>query len=1112
MGVSSRKLSKDERKSYRDEQRLLQGSQPTRDRRAIPIQPGSIAKKHETFKPTNTIGVRPGTRVNQSSSVPSLPFSRPKPWELDSSTVIPDSDEEVTPPRKRLKQESPKIIDLEEDGPPLAVPETSDTNIIVERSPSRTPVQAQKSIPQIISKYGRIANSRRESPAPVTPKSKPWTGRRADAFSDSENEKPKKRSKHEQTHTTGIDLKDKSAARNNFRDLLRGRTVPAVVVEVPDPAMIRYYPKEIEKRVNRRSSRSDDRHIDDLRESPDELQGNKTVPDTWKEHSGLKREVSPSNIRHTRFTSTGDRKALQQPTEKKLKGKPSLITFDISVFRYLDFSAKPVCRLAYNTETFKFLVIPAGDDVVPSKTRSFDLLRAIKMDYSEVNCGKIRLSFPRLQKPGAEFADIEFPSDQERERFWRFLQKRSPSLKRYSRKREYMEDLFLGSEQSQKNIIMMDKQNSQKSRTTDTESEMNAPSVRPKRLKLSDNLRNGDQPPSNRSIEKLSHAHPSPSRVESSTPIPIKAYQIPTPFRKTRSFSRKQNVEIESEDETNTGASILDMPGKRWQNPLVYPATGKKKAEVGEHDLDRLRPHEFLNDNLIGLYIRFLEHHLERQHPDIASRIYFFNSYFFATLTNTSKGQKGINYQGVEKWTRSVDIFAFDYLVVPINENAHWYVAIICNLPTLLLPKVDNPKVDNRAGSESIGKDEMEMPKTPGAKETNLLDVPSVGGSKPDVDHSPSDATKENQVRESFTSMTLKDDSAEPHFSGDDKEVEHPEIEEWPDEDENQVSHLPYKKEATSLEEKAIEPITDSLKSSRVPEPEVTSKTSKAAKKRGKKGRNPGIRYNKRQPAIIVFDSLDCPRRPTIGILRDYLEEEAKTKRSLIIDSKGIVGLNAKQIPHQPNFSDCGLYLLAYLEKFVQDPDHFVRSVLRKEMNKNKDWPAMKPGLFRSRLRKFLCQLYEEQQALKDGKLGENQLLMADTKSLNILLASTPVAVEDSPATDEDRKESDVLKASPKPAAKHASLALPVTPTRSSPRCLRGEKRTPISKSQKTPKTPVASTVPSSSDIMLLSLSDTTSKQDKLDETEKPSEEIIQVPMTPPPREPSAAVSSSTFP
>lgn len=410
---------------------LTPHSRLTRDRRAIPIQPGSIAKKHETFKPTNTIGVRPGTRVNQSSSVPSLPFSRPKPWELDSSTVIPDSDEEFPPPRKRLKREVPEIIDLEENEQSLAVPETSYTKIMVERSPSRSPVQAQKNIPQIISKYGRTASPRRESPAPVTPKSKPWTGRRADAFSDSEDEKPKKRSKQKQTHAAGIDFKDKSTAHNRPHD----RTVPAVVVGVPDPAMIQYYPKETEKRVNCRSSRSDDRHIDDLRESPDELQGNKTVPDTWKEHNSLKREVSPSNIRHTRFTSTADQKATHQPTEKKSKGKPSLVTFDISVFRYGDFSAKPVSRLAYNAETQKFLVVPAGDDVGSSKARSFDILKAIKMDYSEVNCGKIRLSFPRSQKPGLEFANIEFPSDQERERFWRFLQRRSPSLKRHSRKR-----------------------------------------------------------------------------------------------------------------------------------------------------------------------------------------------------------------------------------------------------------------------------------------------------------------------------------------------------------------------------------------------------------------------------------------------------------------------------------------------------------------------------------------------------------------------------------------------------------------------------------------------------------------------------------------------------
>lgn len=497
---------------------------------------------------------------------------------------------------------------------------------------------------------------------------------------------------------------------------------------------------------------------------------------------------------------------------------------------------------------------------------------------------------------------------------------------------------------------------------------------------------------------------------------------------------------------------------------------------------------------------------MERQHPNVAKRVYFFNSYFFATLTNTSKGQKGINYQGVEKWTRSFDIFAFDYLVVPINENAHWYVAIICNLPTLLLPQVDN-----RSGSErSGGIEKSEMPKTPGPAEANPLNVLSkVGDSELDVGHSPSDAAKEGQVQESFTSMTLNDDSAEPNLSGEDKEAEPPEADEWPDEEENQVSYLTYKKKTKLLLEKALEPVKNALKPSRVTEPEVVSKTSKAARKRGKKGRNPVSRYNENQPAIIVFDSLDCPRRPTIGILKEYLEEEAKAKRSLTINSKEIVGMNAKQIPHQPNFSDCGLYLLAYLEKFVRDPDLFVRSVLRREMNRSKDWPAMRPGLFRSRLRKFLFELYDEQQALKDGKL-ENQPLMADVKSLNILLDNTPVE-DNSTTNDDDRKESGISKASPEPAgAKHSISDQPVTPTRSSPRSTRKDKGSLISSPLNTSKTPVATALPSSSNSMLLSLSNTTSQQDKSDETEKPSDETIQVPMTPPPINQSAVDAGST--
>ena len=32
----------------------------------------------------------------------------------------------------------------------------------------------------------------------------------------------------------------------------------------------------------------------------------------------------------------------------------------------------------------------------------------------------------------------------------------------------------------------------------------------------------------------------------------------------------------------------------------------------------------------------------------------------------------------MEKWTKNVNIFEKDFLIVPINKNSHWYLAIIC--------------------------------------------------------------------------------------------------------------------------------------------------------------------------------------------------------------------------------------------------------------------------------------------------------------------------------------------------------------------------------------------------------------------------------------------------
>jgi Ulp1 family protease len=36
-------------------------------------------------------------------------------------------------------------------------------------------------------------------------------------------------------------------------------------------------------------------------------------------------------------------------------------------------------------------------------------------------------------------------------------------------------------------------------------------------------------------------------------------------------------------------------------------------------------------------------------------------------------------YQKVCKWTKNVDVFAMDYLLIPIHDAAHWSLAIICH-------------------------------------------------------------------------------------------------------------------------------------------------------------------------------------------------------------------------------------------------------------------------------------------------------------------------------------------------------------------------------------------------------------------------------------------------
>ena len=104
-------------------------------------------------------------------------------------------------------------------------------------------------------------------------------------------------------------------------------------------------------------------------------------------------------------------------------------------------------------------------------------------------------------------------------------------------------------------------------------------------------------------------------------------------------------------------------------------------AQVEAHDLRKLQPGQWLNDEVINFYgtlvmqrARDAEAKRAKGAPaDAFWRVHFFSSFFWHNLTTRG-------YAGVRRWSRRVDIFAQDLVLLPINlGQTHWVCAVINN-------------------------------------------------------------------------------------------------------------------------------------------------------------------------------------------------------------------------------------------------------------------------------------------------------------------------------------------------------------------------------------------------------------------------------------------------
>ncbi|KAL1989293.1 hypothetical protein VTN96DRAFT_55 [Rasamsonia emersonii] len=769
------------------------------------------------------------------------------------------------------------------------------------------------------------------------------------------------------------------------------------------------------------------RRTSDMRESPDELQGEATVqpaPSSLsvnyrRDHTSESRSsdrsekdarkgtqrISPSDIKPTTFTSSRQSEGKKQRKLRKVtSGKSHVRLFEASLFRF-----GSVERVASEKQAFDVGFDSSNETIGLAAVSETEVDKGATIPVRKVALAlqgmdgsrKVRLKLSKTEGAFDETVDIEFQSEKDKLDLCNLLETKGVKI----RKKEsgWMDKIFENSRKAEPRQINRCKRPSPEA-SPDSVSEPKVEHV--KRPKLSASLQGDDdvvttqpagaakqQPrrlPDSSSRDQASsispaadtHSHPAAKEDDSGTPVSVKKFTSPSSegreTRETRSKARRGLVSLISDDGASSPKSKSNDSLPKWSRPLVYPREGKKKAEVDRHDFERLRDGEFLNDNLIGFYLRFLEDHLERNNPEVSKRTYFFNSYFFATLTNTPRGKRGINYEGVQKWTRNVDLFSRDYVIVPINESAHWYLAIICNLSSLLRKKEESaepgePAPDSKDVPSQSPSEVKEIPETP-------QNVPvDESGNATEV------AEPEETTRQSFASMTLSDTA--PTDGAQRVEVsegQSPESDDdWPEKEENPTSSPPRFSRAG-----------DGSRSADRDEAEQTAEKSKdGLAQETKEKRKSRSKHDVNQPAIITFDSLGASRYPAIKVLRAYLLEEAMSKRSLQIDPKDIKGITAGEIPLQPNFSDCGLYLLAYLEKFAQDPDGFVEKSLQREMNAQRDWPPLKSGLLRRRLRDFLYRLQEEQENIQRNKVSGGKTLV-DEKPISFLLGHAQASAE----------------------------------------------------------------------------------------------------------------------
>ena len=143
-------------------------------------------------------------------------------------------------------------------------------------------------------------------------------------------------------------------------------------------------------------------------------------------------------------------------------------------------------------------------------------------------------------------------------------------------------------------------------------------------------------------------------------------------FERNIELQRREELQLESKrkrltqpfpdftpNEQQTIAQALNL-----RAPVSEILVTGFNINLTREDVIRLRDCQLLNDEIMNFYYQMI--------LEIATcRVHVFNTFFFKLLQQ--------DYSRVRTWTRRIDVFSFDKILIPIHLGLHWCFAVINN-------------------------------------------------------------------------------------------------------------------------------------------------------------------------------------------------------------------------------------------------------------------------------------------------------------------------------------------------------------------------------------------------------------------------------------------------